>query len=224
MLVVNYLHRPLFPVLARALRRGGWLIYETYTNGPGASGASPRTPSLPPRARRAARPRRSAGSPAAARGRVRGADGLRGRRPQARQVAPPDGRSRRRALHPPVARAAAAFARGPARAEHVRRLAVHAVRRVHHQACRPAARRPRPGTCAGRARRPRAASSPSPTMRCEGMSSRVALPALNTASSLREGELAVGREGLGGNGPPRHLGVGLGRDAAAGEGPPGHAS
>ena len=30
-LVVNYLHRPLFPVLARALRRGGCLIYETYT-------------------------------------------------------------------------------------------------------------------------------------------------------------------------------------------------
>lgn len=30
-LVVNYLHRPLFPVLTRALRRGGWLLYETYT-------------------------------------------------------------------------------------------------------------------------------------------------------------------------------------------------
>src|SRR5262249_2906064 len=30
-LVVNYLHRPLFPTLVRALRRGGWLIYETYT-------------------------------------------------------------------------------------------------------------------------------------------------------------------------------------------------
>jgi rhodanese-related sulfurtransferase len=30
-LVVNYLHRPLFPVLARAVRRGGYLIYETYT-------------------------------------------------------------------------------------------------------------------------------------------------------------------------------------------------
>jgi SAM-dependent methyltransferase len=30
-LVVNYLHRPLFPVLARALRRGGYLLYETYT-------------------------------------------------------------------------------------------------------------------------------------------------------------------------------------------------
>jgi len=29
-LVVNYLHRPLFPVLVKALRRGGWLIYETY--------------------------------------------------------------------------------------------------------------------------------------------------------------------------------------------------
>jgi len=29
-LVVNYLHRPLFPVLVRALRRGGHLIYETY--------------------------------------------------------------------------------------------------------------------------------------------------------------------------------------------------
>src|SRR5262249_55411217 len=30
-LVVNYLHRPLLPVLARTLRRGGHLIYETYT-------------------------------------------------------------------------------------------------------------------------------------------------------------------------------------------------
>jgi rhodanese-related sulfurtransferase len=30
-LVVSYLHRPLFPVLARALRKGGWLLYETYT-------------------------------------------------------------------------------------------------------------------------------------------------------------------------------------------------
>jgi rhodanese-related sulfurtransferase len=29
-LVVSYLHRPLFPVLARALKRGGWLIYETF--------------------------------------------------------------------------------------------------------------------------------------------------------------------------------------------------
>jgi rhodanese-related sulfurtransferase len=29
-LVVNYLHRPLFPALVRTLRRGGWLIYETY--------------------------------------------------------------------------------------------------------------------------------------------------------------------------------------------------
>jgi rhodanese-related sulfurtransferase len=30
-LVVSYLHRPLFPVLTRALRKGGWLLYETYT-------------------------------------------------------------------------------------------------------------------------------------------------------------------------------------------------
>jgi SAM-dependent methyltransferase len=30
-LVVNYLHRPLFPVLARTVRKGGWLLYETYT-------------------------------------------------------------------------------------------------------------------------------------------------------------------------------------------------
>jgi rhodanese-related sulfurtransferase len=29
-LVVNYLHRPLFPTLARAVRRGGYLIYETF--------------------------------------------------------------------------------------------------------------------------------------------------------------------------------------------------
>jgi SAM-dependent methyltransferase len=30
-LVVHYLHRPLFPVLVRAIRKGGWLLYETYT-------------------------------------------------------------------------------------------------------------------------------------------------------------------------------------------------
>ncbi|HUG54422.1 MAG TPA: rhodanese-like domain-containing protein [Vicinamibacteria bacterium] len=30
-LVVNYLHRPLFPAITRTLRKGGWLIYETYT-------------------------------------------------------------------------------------------------------------------------------------------------------------------------------------------------
>ena len=30
-LVVSYLHRPLFPVLTRAIRKGGWLLYETYT-------------------------------------------------------------------------------------------------------------------------------------------------------------------------------------------------
>lgn len=30
-LVVSYLHRPLFPALTRALRKGGWLLYETYT-------------------------------------------------------------------------------------------------------------------------------------------------------------------------------------------------
>jgi tellurite methyltransferase len=29
--VVHYLHRPLFPLLRRALRRGGLLIYETFT-------------------------------------------------------------------------------------------------------------------------------------------------------------------------------------------------
>jgi rhodanese-related sulfurtransferase len=37
-LVVNYLHRPLFPVLARALRKGGWLLYETYTTAQAARG------------------------------------------------------------------------------------------------------------------------------------------------------------------------------------------
>jgi len=30
-LVVSYLHRPLFPALTRAIRKGGWLLYETYT-------------------------------------------------------------------------------------------------------------------------------------------------------------------------------------------------
>jgi rhodanese-related sulfurtransferase/protein-L-isoaspartate O-methyltransferase len=40
---VNYLHRPLFPVLARALRRGGWLIYETYTTAQAERGR-PRNP------------------------------------------------------------------------------------------------------------------------------------------------------------------------------------
>jgi len=29
--VIHYLHRPLFPALVRALRPGGWLLYETFT-------------------------------------------------------------------------------------------------------------------------------------------------------------------------------------------------
>ncbi len=37
-LVVNYLHRPLFPVLTRAIRKGGWLLYETYTTAQAARG------------------------------------------------------------------------------------------------------------------------------------------------------------------------------------------
>jgi tellurite methyltransferase len=31
--VVHYLHRPLFPALKAALRRGGLLVYETFTRG-----------------------------------------------------------------------------------------------------------------------------------------------------------------------------------------------
>ena len=42
-LVVSYLHRPLFPVLIKALRRGGWLIYETYTTAQAERG-HPRNP------------------------------------------------------------------------------------------------------------------------------------------------------------------------------------
>jgi len=37
-LVVHYLHRPLFPALRRALKRGGVLIYETYTEAQAARG------------------------------------------------------------------------------------------------------------------------------------------------------------------------------------------
>jgi hypothetical protein len=37
-LVVSYLHRPLFPALTRALRKGGWLLYETYTTAQAARG------------------------------------------------------------------------------------------------------------------------------------------------------------------------------------------
>jgi rhodanese-related sulfurtransferase len=35
-LVFNYLHRPLFPALVRALRPGGVLLYETFTKGQGS--------------------------------------------------------------------------------------------------------------------------------------------------------------------------------------------
>jgi SAM-dependent methyltransferase len=36
--VVHYLHRPLFPALIRALRRGGVLVYETFTRAQAARG------------------------------------------------------------------------------------------------------------------------------------------------------------------------------------------
>ena len=36
--VVHYLHRPLFPWLVRALRRGGVLVYETFTRAQAARG------------------------------------------------------------------------------------------------------------------------------------------------------------------------------------------
>ncbi len=42
-LVFRYLHRPLFPALVRALRPGGVLLYETFTNEEGPSG----TPTSP---------------------------------------------------------------------------------------------------------------------------------------------------------------------------------
>ena len=58
-----------------------------------------------------------------------------------------------------------------------------------------------------------------PTDRCDGMSSRVALPALKTASSLPKVSLPSAAKGsAGATAAARHLGVGLGRDAAAGEG------
>jgi hypothetical protein len=36
--VFRFLHRPLFPALARALRGGGLLVYETFTAGQEARG------------------------------------------------------------------------------------------------------------------------------------------------------------------------------------------
>jgi SAM-dependent methyltransferase len=36
--VVHYLHRPLFPALVRAIRRGGVLVYETFTRAQAARG------------------------------------------------------------------------------------------------------------------------------------------------------------------------------------------
>ncbi len=42
--VVNYLHRPLFPVLARALRPGGVLLYETFTMEQAVANGRPRNP------------------------------------------------------------------------------------------------------------------------------------------------------------------------------------
>jgi len=44
-LVFNYLHRPLFPVLARALATGGVLLYETFTIGQRERG-HPRNPAF----------------------------------------------------------------------------------------------------------------------------------------------------------------------------------
>jgi len=41
--VVHYLHRPLFPALARALRPGGVLLYETFTTAQAERG-HPRNP------------------------------------------------------------------------------------------------------------------------------------------------------------------------------------
>jgi rhodanese-related sulfurtransferase len=40
-LVTRYLHRPLFPALIRALRRGGLLLYETFTEEHGRRGGPP---------------------------------------------------------------------------------------------------------------------------------------------------------------------------------------
>jgi SAM-dependent methyltransferase len=37
-IVVHYLHRPLFPLLRSALRPGGLLVYETFTRGQAARG------------------------------------------------------------------------------------------------------------------------------------------------------------------------------------------
>lgn len=44
-LCINYLHRPLFPLLARALRRGGLLLYETFTVGQAERG-HPKNPAF----------------------------------------------------------------------------------------------------------------------------------------------------------------------------------
>ena len=55
------------------------------------------------------------------------------------------------------------------------------------------------------------------------MSSRVALPALKTASSFEKVSLRSGVKGSAAPDPPRHVRVALGADAAAGEGPAGDA-
>ena len=57
-----------------------------------------------------------------------------------------------------------------------------------------------------------------PTTRCDGMSSRVALPALKTASTLPKVSLPSGTNGVRGDARrARHVGVPLGRDVAARE-------
>lgn len=43
--VVHYLHRPLFPALVRSLAPGGWLLYETFTVDQAAFG-HPRNPAF----------------------------------------------------------------------------------------------------------------------------------------------------------------------------------
>jgi len=44
LLVCRYLHRPLAPVLAKLLRPGGWLLYETFTLDQRELGYGPRNP------------------------------------------------------------------------------------------------------------------------------------------------------------------------------------
>ena len=98
-------------------------------------------------------------------------------------------------LHQPVLRTASALARRPSRAQYIRRLAVHAIRWIHHAARRRPAHRRRRDRGGSRSRRPRREMS-LPTIRWDGMVSRVAFPDLKTASTLLKVRVLSGTNGV----------------------------